>query len=330
MKGGGNMADAVTENGSVTVDSESASNIELEKQKALETLTKSARDLLTVKIKIPGGNPILKKLHTNSFIWTELPERFNLSNLKTVGKAMSSEYTRYSGYELNRWYVENLTITCDSSGLWFEADVNPFASSYSSYANILKIAQDAFTNANQQNTVDGATTTSTGGGVSTSGSIALRTDGVTDCSTSMQIACNTSWANIKTQQNKVESEKAKGGIGRAGTNYANYIDSLGLKNNPKGAYKALCKLWNYTRYYDNGQKCAEQTFARIKSGGRINCGDSARLLKAVMDYCGQPCVIYCVPGHYMNGVYLNGRWETVDLCYQSGVHPEYQTAGWNK
>ena len=32
----------------------------------------------------------------------------------------------------------------------------------------------------------------------------------------------------------------------------------------------------------------------------------------------------------MNGVLINGRWETVDLCYQSGAMPQYQTAGWNR
>lgn len=322
------MADAVTENGSVTVDSESASNVELEKQKAMETLTQSVRDLLTVKMKIPGGNPLLKKLHTNSFIWTELPERFRLENFKKVSGAMKSSYSRYTGYELNRWYVQSVTTTKDSTGLWFEVELNPFASSYSTYTNILKSAQDAYTNAETQSNATTTTTTSTTG--TTTGSIALRTDGVTDCSTSMKIACNTSWANIKTQRNKVESDKAKGGIGRSGTNYANYIDGLGLKNDPKGAYKALCKIWRYGTYYDNRQKCAEQTFSLLKNGGKINCGDSARLLKAVMDYCGQPCVIYCVPGHYTNGIYLNGSWETVDLCYQSGVMPQYQTAGWNK
>ena len=307
-----NSGNATTNEGSVTVDSTSASNVELEKQKAIETMTESVRDLLTFKMKIPGGNPQLKKLHTNSFIWTELPERFVLKNFKSTVDAMKGAYTRYTGYVLNRWYVEGVTITHDDSGLWFELELNPFASSYSSYMNILSSAQDAYANANQQQNNTGSTS-----------SISQRTDGKTDCSSTYDLCCNKGSASISSLQNKKESALAQGAIGKTGTNYANAVQGM----TGKEAYKYLQKRVVYGSYSDNKYNCASDAFNHLNY---LNCAESARLLKACMDVVGQPCVIYHVPNHYMNGVLINGRWETVDLCYQAGTRPEYQTAGWNR
>ena len=146
---------ATTSDGSVTVDSNSASNVELEKQEALKVMTESVRDLLSFSMKIPGGNPIFKNLHTNSFLWTELPERMMLHNFKLTAEAMTGAYTRYAGYELNRWYIEGLTINHDNSGLWFDITLNPFASAYSTYTNILKTAQEAYVRATTKTGSDG-------------------------------------------------------------------------------------------------------------------------------------------------------------------------------
>ncbi len=145
------------------VDSNSASNVEINKQKAMEAMTESVRNLLTFKIKLPGGNPLLKKLHTNSFIWTELPKRFQLKNFSKTTKSMVGSYTRYSGYELNRWYVEAVTITNDDSGLWFEIELNPFASPYSTYTNILESATNSYTSATTKTTTNSSTDSSSGG-----------------------------------------------------------------------------------------------------------------------------------------------------------------------
>ena len=118
---------------------------------------------------------------------------------------------------------------------------------------------------------------------------------------------------------------AQGKIGREGTNYAEFVKGC----TPKEAYKKLASKHNYSNYSgypDNHQACASNTL----NASWTNCGDRARLLKACMDVLGQPCVIYHVYNHYMNGILINGRWETVDLCYQSGSMPQYQTAGWNR
>ena len=159
---------STSKSNNAVVDSNSASNVEINKQKAMEAMTESVRNLLTFKIKLPGGNPLLKKLHTNSFIWTELPKRFQLKNFSKTTKSMVGSYTRYAGYELNRWYVESVTITNDDSGLWFEIELNPFASPYSTYTSILESATTAYTNAT---TKTSSNTDSSSGGYAASANV---------------------------------------------------------------------------------------------------------------------------------------------------------------
>ena len=45
----------------------------LEKAKAKEQIVNSIRDLYSAKITLPLGNPNLKLVHTNQFLFTELP-----------------------------------------------------------------------------------------------------------------------------------------------------------------------------------------------------------------------------------------------------------------
>jgi len=301
----------ITVDGSVTVDSDSASNIELEKQEAVKVMTESVRDLLSFTMKIPGGNPVFKELHTNSFLWTELPERFFLLNFGLTAEAMGGVYTRYSGYELNRWYVEAITTTHDNTGLWFDITLNPFASSYSTYTNILKSAQESYIQ---------ATTTPNDTGSSTA---TERTDGLNDCSLSTLLPTNAGGAaHISALQNKAETPLGMGKIGKVDSSYGRAVQGM----TPKQAFKHLQKTFYYTYYWDNRYKCASDAYNNLN---KLNCAEIARLVKCVMDVVGQDCVIYHVPNHLLNGVKINGRWETIDLCYQCS-HPEYNTAGWIK
>lgn len=301
-----------------TVDINSAEYIEKEKQAAIEKMTESVRSLLTFKIKMPCKNANFKMIHTNSFMWTELPEEMYLSNFAKITDAMTGAYTRYSGYVLNRWYIEGVDITYDDKGLFMELTLNPFASSNSSYQSALNQFINAYTQATQK-TETTSNTTNTG----TSTTIAPRSDGKNDCSSTFSLCVNSGSASISSLQNKKETELGQGAIGRTGTNYANAVQGM----TGKQAYKHLQSIVVYSPYSDNKYKCASDAYNHPRD---LNCAESARLLKACMDIVGQPCVIYHVPGHYMNGVLINGRWETVDLCYQSGSRPAYQTAGWNK
>ena len=99
---------------------------------AEEAMFKSLRDLLTVKVTLPLGNPNYKLIHTNSFIWLDLSKYLeNISNFKVIADAMNSTMTRWVKYEPNRWYVEAVTINEDIGGNkgTMELTLNPFPSS---------------------------------------------------------------------------------------------------------------------------------------------------------------------------------------------------------
>ena len=297
----------------------------------LDEITNSVRDLSNLKIKIPLGNPSLNYVHTNQFLWTDLPNDFRLENFGIISKALNGKDSRWSGYEVNRWYIENMTITNNGTDFDMDLDVNPFATSIRDFQDGKHELEKAYLdNLNKGKTNTKKNTTNNTKQVTSVNNlteIPKRSDGKTDCSMTLYLACNTYFNTIGSQVGRVESKLAQGRIGREGTNYANFVKGL----TPKEAYKKLAAKWGYSWYNDNRDDCASTSFNRI---GGINCGDSARLLKACMDVLGQPCVIYSVTtpesGHYMNGVLIDGQWKTVDLCYQSGRFPELQTAGWNR
>lgn len=115
---------------------------------AKEKITESIRDLYTAKITLPLGNPNLKLVHTNQFLFTELPTGvFELDNFEEIAQAMNGRYSRYSGYTLNRWYVEEVTITNDGSSATMELSLNPFASGFRKYRDDKESFQKAFTDA---------------------------------------------------------------------------------------------------------------------------------------------------------------------------------------
>ena len=51
---------------------------------AEQEMFKSLRDLLTVKITLPLGNPNYKLIHTNSFIWCDLSGMVDLENFHII------------------------------------------------------------------------------------------------------------------------------------------------------------------------------------------------------------------------------------------------------
>lgn len=293
-------------------------------QKALEEMSKSIRDLLSFQIRVPLNDPLFKELHTNQMLWTELPSDFKLANLEKIFKILPAyKVNRGIPYQQNRWYVEGLKITCNNNGLFADITLNPFPSNYSVYHNAVKAYAEAYDQAFKSSS---DTTSSNNTTVSTVNNIPARTDGKNDCSDTYSLCCaHTGSSSNPSNHGYEDRANAQGKIGREGTNYADFVKGC----TPKEAYKKLASRHNasnYSGYPDNNQACASNTLY----ASWTNCGDRARLLKACMDVLGQPCVIYHVYNHYMNGVLINGRWETVDLCYQSGSMPQYQTAGWNR
>ena len=147
----------------------------LEKAKAKDKIIESVRDLYSAKITLPLGNPNLKLVHTNQFIFTELPtEVFELANLDAISKALNSTYSRYSGYTLNRWYIEAVTITNDGNTAKMELDLNPFASTVikfrdeknsfrQAYTSTMKSTSSSSTSKTNIKSVKGENTTLRGG-----------------------------------------------------------------------------------------------------------------------------------------------------------------------
>lgn len=104
-------------------------------------------------------------------------------------------------------------------------------------------------------------------------------------------------------------------IGKAGTNYAEYVK--GSKNICDMISRLRAK-WKYGGYANSKWKDAEDCFDHIN---QVNCADSAKLVKCCCDVCGFPCAILHNKqgggGHYFNVVKNNGKWYTVDLCFYS-------------
>lgn len=305
-----------------TVDINSPDYIAAQYRLAVKEYSKSVRDLMKFSIKVPLNHPVYKNLHTNSFLFTDLPEKFALVNLPKIYKNLASySVSRGVPYAKNRWYVEGVKIKCDSKGLFADITLNAFPSDQSSFAS----AMDGYISAYDSAFNSTSNTTNTSATNTTSSNIPARTDGKTDCSTTHSLSCCHTGSSSNPSNKGYETPNAYGKIGKEGTNYAEFVKGC----TPKEAYKKLAKKHNYSNYVgysDNRHSCASNTLNASTS----NCGDRARLLKACMDVLGQPCVIYHVYNHYMNGVLINGKWETVDLCYQSGSMPQYQTAGWHK
>ena len=116
------------------------------KKLAEEEMFNSVRDLLTVKITVPLGDPNLKYLHTNMMITCKLSHIFDLENFDIIANAMNSSFSRYFQYRQDKWYVESITINNDSSKMSADIELNPFPSSYSSFSKNYKGYTDAFQN----------------------------------------------------------------------------------------------------------------------------------------------------------------------------------------
>lgn len=269
-------------------------NVALEKKKALDLIQDSARNYLSAKLTLPLGNPDLKKVHTNQFLWTELPEEFSLKNWGVIAEVLGSSWTRYSGYEANRWYVEAVTIDVERKGkAEMSLDLNAFASSTSSYTegyrSMVKAYQDA-QNKNSTSTTTGKTTSS---------------NKSTSNATTKTSVINQDWVKKYNVPSKV----------------VNIIKSICSVNksdydNVYAWYKWMDNHVGYV-YYTNHQR-EINTVLNMGSG---NCVDNSRVFRAGCHALGIKCNYVhgfsCCSGsecanHQWNLVYINGKKYTVD------------------
>ena len=266
----------------------------LEKAKAKEQIVNSIRDLYSAKITLPLGNPNLKLVHTNQFLFTELPtDVFELANFDAIAKALNSSYSRYSGYTLNRWYIEACTITNDGSTAKMELELNPFASNVIKFRDERNSFRQAYTNATKP--------TSTA-------------------------SSNTSSSVKKTKIKSVKSANStlKGGEGKLIDGLVKKI--IGSETRELKKAKLIHKwLQNNVRY--SGYECTKyNTVEKCYNNRRhLNCADTARLTRAMMASAGLKCYVVHrshANGHFWTLIEIDGKIYASD---QTGSGSDWNT-----
>lgn len=137
-------------------------NAESNEKLARAKFSEGLRDLMSFTIDFQGFIP---ELHTNMFVWFELPEKHILSNYGQMVAGIDKTITRGGSYVLNRYYVEKIDTSFDSNTIKTTVTLNPFASDLSSY---YKIYVDAIEKYEQANCTSDSSTDSTGTGGTTS------------------------------------------------------------------------------------------------------------------------------------------------------------------
>ena len=257
---------------------------------AREKIQESIRDLETLKLTLPLGNPSFKNVHTNQFLWLDLPEEFLLENMPALAKALNSSAARWSGYEKNRWYIEGITITNDGGKLSAELDLNPFASSVSKFRDerngFIKAFKDLEkeneseeeNNNNSNNTsvksVGGKNTTLKGGQGEKIDSLVVK------------------WVGNETDPVE-KAKKVHYGLMDYGIRYAYYYN---------------------TRYY-TPENCLDHA-----NDPGLNCGDTAILTTACMLSAGLDAylVLRCDSEHFFTVIEINGTKYYSDLVWSEG------------
>lgn len=241
---------------------------------ARDRLSDSVRDLLSFKLTIPLGNPLLKNLHTNMFLYTELPQEFVLENFSTIAEVLNSTYNRYVGYALNRWYVENLTITNDGSRFEAELELNPFPSSVKKYRESRLKYENEYSSALQSTTNTNKTTKTT--------------------------------PKTKTTSKSKKNTSLKGGEGKVIDNLVKKI--VGNETDPlkkaKLIHSWLLEHVTYTYYKNSKYKTPIKCY---NNRGHLNCADTSRLTASLMRSAGIDCFVVHSTCHYYTVIKIKGK-----------------------
>ena len=252
------------------------------KDTARDRLVENVREYLTVKVTIPLGDPKLKEVHTNSFIWLPLLDYMDLANYEEIIKF----YMKYVGsasrgnmkYIRDRWYVEDCNITNDSSGKFqMELTLNPIASSTKNYNKNMTDYQKAFTDALNS----GSSNSGTASGTSSS-------SGTTVASTSGN-------STLKGGQGKTIDNLVKKICGSE-TDSLKKAKLIDRWLNANVSYKRYC----CGKYVKDAEKA-------YNNRGALNCGDTAMLTTAMMRSAGLSADVVWAPGHFWTRIQINGK-----------------------
>jgi hypothetical protein len=264
----------------------------LEKKKAKELITENARDYLTAKVKIPLGNPALKNVHTNQFLFMTFPKEFSLQNWKTIAKALNSSDTRFSGYSKSRWYIEGCTIDVDVKGkAEMSLDLNAFASTTKEFTDGYRALTKAYEDAvNKTVSSTKAKTTS----------------------------------STKTTTNAVSNGKTKyknGWWGQWVTNWVSKVcgDTTDLLKRAKLIDAEFKRVTHWKLYYDaqktNGNP---KNYEKAYNSHYLNCADGANILCAMHNCAGIKSTIMHTDSHYIVRMTINGKYWWTDCSASNG------------
>ena len=126
----------------------SSSNDYLLKKEALKKIVEHNRDYLKLDLTLPLGDPALKNVHTNQWLFTELPAEFDLANWTIIAEHLNANTNRYESYVKNRWYIESCDISVEAGGkCTMKLGLNAFASTYNEFTDAFKKFQDDYKSA---------------------------------------------------------------------------------------------------------------------------------------------------------------------------------------
>lgn len=242
----------------------------INKSEALKKIHEHNRDYLSLTLTIPLGNTALKKVHTNQWLFTQLPKEFDLSNWTILAKALNSNTNRYEKYVKNRWYIEAIDTTVDATGkAEMKLTLNAFASSYNSYTETSRSVQQAYT------------------------------DAITNKTTSS--------SSTKSKSNATSKNNTKLFSTKAGKNVGSDL-SKALKKIIEGCnteeQKAYCiydwvdKYVSYELYYNS-----KYSYSQILTGHRANCWDTAFLIYKLCSMAKVRCAVYNGRYHFLDGTW---------------------------
>ena len=308
------MTDEVSEGTEITTEDDTTvtdgvaqnnatNNPENNKKIAEITMMESIRDKYKLTFNMPD---VFKGLHTNKFMYMELSDQFYEKHYADIIEAIKDKkFTRYAGFEKGRFFVEKYVWGGGIGGKHSKITVNPLANNYSAYMKAQQEAEKALISAmNNGNTSGGGGLTNVNGD---------------DCGADISTWAPHSWG---------PSSFEKGAQKILGNSSANYA----TKTANMSAEQAIKSIKHHWADYSNNRHCPQKLFEKYPNGTiYANCADLARLVKCICDVHGVKCTIHHGSSHYWNYVYINNKWESVDLCTPNNNRWDGKlrnTAGW--
>ena len=257
------------------------------KAEALKKIVEHNRDYLKLDVTLPLGDTALKNVHTNQWLFTNLPSEFELVNWTIIAKQLNSNVNRYEGYVKNRWYIDSVTVDVDASGkAEMNLGLNAFASSLSKFADDFQSAEEAYKNATTKKKTTSATKNTTN---------------------AVTTGDNTT---VKGGEGKYIDDIVKTVVG-------NETDPL---KKAKLIHEHIRSKQTYSYYecskYDSPETC-------YKNLSNINCADMSRLTASMMRSAGITCYVVHSTCHFYTVLEINGQLYCSDNASSSSSGREF-------